>query len=118
MNLQTPGPLECVPEKGRGLCSGRGFVLWSRDGYVIAERRPETCDSPHEPMEVNAALLTASYNAFDKAGRELGMDATELARTIDVAAMVRVLRMINDNDIDLSRAIMAAEMIRLPKEAE
>ncbi len=37
----------------------------------------------------DAPLIAASYNAFDKAGPELGLDAAALARETDVAALIR-----------------------------
>lgn len=39
----------------------------------------------------NADLLCAAYNAFDKAGRELNVDATELAKNLDIAKVIRLL---------------------------
>ena len=36
-----------------------------------------------------AILARNAYNAFDRAARELGVDAIELAESIDIAALVR-----------------------------
>lgn len=37
-------------------------------------------------------LLASAYSAFDKAGRELGIDASALAQSIDLAALIRDAR--------------------------
>lgn len=39
--------------------------------------------------EANARLVPAALNAFDKAGRTLGVDAAELAEKLDLAALIR-----------------------------
>ncbi len=45
------------------------------------------------PHRINApashALLVAAYTAYDKAGRELGIDATALAQSVDLAEVIR-----------------------------
>jgi hypothetical protein len=34
-------------------------------------------------------LFAASYTAFDRAGRDLGVDATQLATSLDLGALIR-----------------------------
>ncbi len=53
-----------------------------------------TADSSRQVAECmvgpeTAALMAAAYSAFDRAGRSLGVDATELARSVDLAALIR-----------------------------
>lgn len=112
INAQTAGPLECATVEGRGLCTQRGFSLWSQNGECVAERRPETSDAPREPMEANARLLTASYTAFDRAGRELGIDAAELAESIDIAEMIRCVNALRP-DSPFARQCEQAERLKL-----
>jgi hypothetical protein len=45
--------------------------------------------------EANARLIPAALNAFDKAGRALGVDAAELAERIDLAALITALQAVN-----------------------
>lgn len=85
MNNQTPGP---VTPSFNG----------SDDTRLFAE---SVADSPRAVAKINmpvnralescstAQLLAASYTAFDRAGRELGIDATELAESIDLAEVIR-----------------------------
>ncbi len=42
--------------------------------------------------EANARLVPAALNAFDKAGRTLGVDAAELAERVDLAALIHAAR--------------------------
>lgn len=91
LNAQTPGPLEWQTEEGGELCTNRGFALWAGDS-LVAERRPESPDIPREPMGANARLLAASFNAFDRAGRALGVDAAELAEGLDLVALIHAAR--------------------------
>lgn len=89
MNAQTPGPINPQTDEPSGLCTQKGFTLWTEQGYVLAERRPNTCDTPPGDMEANAALLAAAYTAFDEAARELEVDAAELARVLPLAEVIR-----------------------------
>lgn len=87
MNTQTPGPLE----------SDCGLI-WPPDmtqpaaGVARAAFEFGSGFEPSEQERATARLLAASYNAFDKAGRELGIDAAELAERIDLAALIRAAR--------------------------
>lgn len=59
----------------------------------------------------NAQLLAAAYTAFDKAGRELGIDATKLANNIDLAAMI--LSLIESTEVlaELAASLKNAEIM-------
>jgi hypothetical protein len=48
---------------------------------------------------VDARLLAAAYNAFDKAGRELGVDAAELAEKVDLVGTLKFLWTIKDIEL-------------------
>ena len=41
---------------------------------------------------INARLLAASYNNFDKAGRKLGVDATKIASELDVFELLTLIQ--------------------------
>lgn len=80
INPQTPGPIVAVkhylhvpalpcPGYEQGACLASVGNVTNREG--------------------DARLLAASFNAFDKAGRELGIDAAELAERVDLAALIK-----------------------------
>lgn len=75
INAQTAGPLRVSHT-----------ILFAPDRSVIARAFDDSAEE-----EANARLLASSYTAFDKAGRELGIDAAELAEKIDLAALIRGL---------------------------
>lgn len=84
MNAQTLGP---------AIHARNGFITAGlRDDdlpQVIAEvNGPNRLDRIPE-RDANRALVAASFTAFDRAGRELGIDAAELARAVDLAALIR-----------------------------
>lgn len=95
INGQTPGPLSAVPT---------GTPSRMRDTYA---QSIALVDADHANMiagvfsdqlggqpvaESHARLLAASFNAFNRAGRALGIDAAELAEGIDLAAVITALR--------------------------
>lgn len=86
INQQTPGPLavhgSTVDELHYIHGANRVCDLAKPSGFHR---------SPRE-TEANAALLAASFNAFDKAGRALGVDAAKLAESLDLAALIRAAR--------------------------
>ena len=84
MNAQTPGPL--ITDTSHK-ADREGVTLWM-DDVIIADVVPDQ-HGQHKP---NAALLAASYSAFDRAGRELGIDAATLAASLDLAALIRAAR--------------------------
>ncbi len=53
---------------------------------------PIPLDAPmfRDVPKPTAALLAASYTSYDKAGRELGVDATKLAQTVDLAGLIKI----------------------------
>ena len=86
MNHQTPGPIVAVkhylhvpalPSPGyeQGACLASIGNVTNREG--------------------DARLLAASYTAFDKAGRALGVDAAELAESIDFAELIRAFLLLS-----------------------
>lgn len=77
INPQTPGPLTVT--KARHL----DYV------HTVKADRWGNTDPVCTAESDDARLLAAAYNAFDKAGRELGTDAAELAERIDIAGLVR-----------------------------
>ena len=76
--------------------TGGELVIDSLNGHImaggltIAATYDLRHDSTGEEERANRRLLAASYSAFDKAGRELGIDAVKLAQ-LDLVAMVRAL---------------------------
>lgn len=95
INQHTPGPV--VYDKNRLNANKSSYPDWVRgtirsqdkedkeSGWVLATIE----DSPNP--EKDAELLAASYSALDKAGRELRIDATELAKNLDLTAILRAL---------------------------
>lgn len=66
----------------------------------------------HDPVwhksRQTGLLLTEAYNCFDTAGRELGVDAVELAKKLDLA---KLLRFMNRRDFTPEqRAILASAL--------
>lgn len=87
INAQTPGPVAAVsPHPGQWALvpvnHGKAPECWTL-AYVRDFQRNDA---------ENARLFAASYNAFDKAGRELGIDAAELAERIDLVTLIRAVR--------------------------
>jgi hypothetical protein len=110
MNTQTPGPLEVA-----SFVNGH-FAIGTRDCEPVAKvlRLPSDNGIRDPETEANARLLTAGYNAFDKAGRALGVDATELAEAIDLAALVTAAReVIGELDHDTLGAGTSARVLKL-----
>ena len=85
INQQTPGP--AWVDDDNCVATGGG------DDYrTIAEVfRPNRRDLI-SIKNANARLLAAAYTAFDKAGRDLGVDAAELAHRIDLAGLIHFVR--------------------------
>lgn len=92
MNAQTPGPL--TPRRSHEDHDGPLFDL------EPGETRPITrlysgrvsvvsCHDLATIRDEDAALLANAYTAFDHAGRELGVDAAELAASVDLAEVIR-----------------------------
>lgn len=81
MNKQTRGPVTRYGGHKRrwGVRHSAGSLCQLTRGDVVGQEA------------ASAKLLAAAYTAFDKAGRALGIDAAELAETLDIAAIVRAL---------------------------
>lgn len=93
MNAQSPGPLKpCTITLPDGpvieLVSANG------EGCSVCAMITENVDDDSKTNEIDANLLAAAYTLLDKAGRDLGVDATELATKLDLAALVRSTRML------------------------
>lgn len=89
INTQTPSPLH---EGGPGqLMDAYGNLVAACQSYG-AGIVPAGYVCPWHLTEPNARLLCASFNAFDKAGRELSLDAATLAARIDITALIRLAR--------------------------
>ena len=80
MNDQLPGP--CIVKRP---------LVANLHGPRIFAAGDEIADVPAYLLAKKpiADLIAAAYTAFDKAGRELGVDAVELARSLDIAALIR-----------------------------
>lgn len=78
INAQTQGPIR-----------NDGFGNFTApDGTIVASAHGPNLRSRHIEKVANSRLLAASFTAFDKAGRTLGVDAAELAERIDLAALI------------------------------
>lgn len=96
MNAQTPGPL--TPRRSHEDASGplfdldegetRPFVtLYAPDGSAVVR-----CHDLATIRDADARLLAAGFNAFDRAGRSLGIDAATLAERLDLGALILAAR--------------------------
>ena len=87
MNHHTEGPLKMAT-----------FPIIESSGFTfnVATINTSGFCAPDSEQRANAKLLRASYNAFDKAGRALGVDAAELAEQIDLATLIRAARELHD----------------------
>ncbi len=83
MNHQSPGPLAV-----HGSTVDALHYLHGANRVCDLTKPSGFYRSPRE-TEANAALLAASFNSFDEAGRALGVDATELAKSLDLASVIR-----------------------------
>lgn len=83
MNDQLPGP--CIVKRP---------LIANLHGPRIFAAGDEIADVPAYLLAKKpiADLIAASYTAFDKAGRELEIDAAELAKRLDLAALIRAAR--------------------------
>lgn len=87
MNAQTPGPvIASNPHPGQFALVPVNHTK-QPDFWTLAYIR----DFQSNDRD-NAALFAAAYTSFDKAGRELGIDATKLAESIDMPSLINTLR--------------------------
>lgn len=86
MNNQTQGSLEADNGLIWPPTMDKPVAGASRESFEYGERKA----TPQE--QANAALLAAAYTSYDKAGRELGIDALALAQSVDLASVIRALK--------------------------
>jgi hypothetical protein len=87
MNEQTPGPLTYRSVTGL-ICTERGNLV-----FVADTRRHKDEDRDMSAQDcANARLLAASYTLLDRTGRELGVDAAELAEKLDLVKLIQAAR--------------------------
>lgn len=90
MNEQTPGPLT----------AHKSVIYWFPPGKTVDHGylhiAAVTERDDRFVSDANARLLAAAYTAFDTAGRNLGIDAAELAERIDLAALIQTAGTILD----------------------
>lgn len=80
MNAHSPGPI-----------TNHSQLIHAYGGATVAIAKPiGNGVGRHNQSHRNAALLAAAYTAFDQAGRALGVDATTLASSIDLEAVIRM----------------------------
>ena len=109
INQQTPGPLESVERNPSSEASTYFTLAEAKNPFrTIAAT---TYFGDVYTGKPNSSLLCAGYNAFDKAGRQLGVDATELAKTLDIGGVVDLLDL-------LSRHCQEGKQIQLDRLAQ
>lgn len=93
INAQTPGPLNHWPTHWAGGADSRKLdghnTLWLDSPRAELARLVPNGGRIDALVLADARLLASAYTSFDKAGRELGIDAATLARDTDVAALIR-----------------------------
>lgn len=89
MNHQTPGPAKAVSNRPEE--TDKLDRIKMPDGHNIAFI-PDL-ELPYREEQANAKLLAASYTAFDKAGREMGVEAFKLAESINISGMISALEL-------------------------
>ena len=93
INQQTPGPVNHWPTHWAG--GSNSIQINGRNTIWLDSPRGELArialNGGHvdDLVLADARLLAAAYTAFDKAGRELRIDAARLAAETDVAALIR-----------------------------
>lgn len=109
MNEHTPGPLRFWRNHNPAPAYSTSWTLDSSSRRCLAimevhdlnssakwrAANPQAVAEHAETMrevEANARLIPAAFNAFDKAARTLGRDATALAEQLDIAEALRLLR--------------------------
>jgi hypothetical protein len=87
INAQTPGPLAVARDQFTHLEPDLHLTIFG--GFIVARVNRFAASFGDKRDEKNAALLAASYTSFDKAARALGVDAVELAQSLDLAALIQ-----------------------------
>lgn len=106
MNHQTPGPIfnrQAPPQ----FPHSRNLETKMGDRVALVDPKPfwDAGLDGETRHDTNARLLAASFNAFDKAGRELGIDAAELAEKLDLAALITAALAVNNARLLSSRDV-------------
>ena len=83
INAQTEGPLAYSTYLASHLFYGPASRC-----YVVMDT-PQPHGMSEEEWNANRRLHLAARNVFDRAGRELGIDAAELAEKLDLVALIR-----------------------------
>lgn len=116
INSHTPGPFR---HEGTELLDV-GDVLSVPHAVIRSEgeRWVALVEATDAECEANARLIPAALNAFDKAGRTLGVDAAELAESLDLAALIRAARWAacatDDTEATFARIALQRELAKLP----
>lgn len=100
INSQTPGPVRNWLNQDLLGRHPNGI-----DDLVIAYLANTGLFKATETQRANARLLAAGYTAFDKAGRELGVDAAELAEKLDLTALINAALAVNNARLLSSRDV-------------
>ncbi len=79
INQQTAGP---ITEQG-------GCLIGADTRTLVAGVHGPNLLSRGDERRANRALLAAAYTSYDRAGRELGVDAATLAQSIDLEEVIR-----------------------------
>ncbi len=87
MNNQTPGPLRAIDGTP---CQGCDSFLMVENGGALGHspKPSESALGYTRYKKADASLLAAAYSSFDRAGRALGIDATALAQSLDITALL------------------------------
>jgi len=128
INAQTPGPLKY--DNISGPVNNDWAILSS---YWGSQVRVDPCGGDCYQRDANANLLAAAFNAFDAAGRELGIDAAKLATKVNLTALLRAafdvavksrpqsdrkVYKVNQGDIDALSAVLLPVGVALHADAE
>lgn len=88
INTHTPGPLFVgTPIRSAdtvGICK-----TWNDSGETGEDTIAEVLPGMPGCAKRDARLLASAYTAFDRAGRALGIDAAELAESVDLAGLIQ-----------------------------
>lgn len=73
--------------------------------------------SPWHLTEANSRLFAASFNAFNHAGRALGIDASELAESLDLVGLIHAAQaLVSEFDHDTLGAGTSARLLALERQ--
>ncbi len=111
INLQTTGPIATDAAESGGV---RLFSTVNGANVAFTDDLNDRDLKGQYEDAANGRLLAAAYSAFDKAGRELGIDATELAGKLDLVALIHAAReVVGELDHDTLGAGTSARVLKL-----